>query len=83
MKEERVCLHEMQFQNTACLQIKNKSGANNNRGNWNHLKITQKITEPHTGKSWNKGTTVDGHIGHCTHNSESASVKVQKVYHRK
>ena len=51
-------------------------------GNWNHLKIIQKITEPHTGKSRNKEIIEDGHIGHCIHTSESASVKVQKVYHR-
>ena len=83
MKEERVCLYEMQFQKTARVQIKNESGGNDNRGNSNHLKIIQKITEPRTGKSRNKGNTADGHIGHCAHNSESARVKVQKVYHRK
>ena len=83
MKEECVCLYEMQFQKTERVQSKNKSVANNNRCSCNHLEIIQKITEPHTGKSRNKGTRVDGHIGHCTHTSESADVKVQKVHHRK
>jgi len=29
----------------------------------------------------NKGTTKDSHIGHCTHATESANVKVQNVFH--
>ena len=36
-------------------------------GNWNHLKIIQKIPEQHTGKARNQGTTENSHIGHCTH----------------
>jgi hypothetical protein len=29
-----------------------------------------------------KGTIENSHIGHCTHTSESANVKVQKIQHR-
>ena len=29
----------------------NKSDTSNNRGNWNHLKITQKVPEQHIGKA--------------------------------
>ena len=39
----------------------------NNRGNWNHLKITQTILEQHTGKARSLVTTTHSHIGHCTH----------------
>jgi hypothetical protein len=77
MKEGRVCLYEMQFQKRERVQLKNKSGANNKTCRWNHLKIIQKITEPHTGKSRNKGTRVDDHIGHCTHTAESAKVSTK------
>jgi hypothetical protein len=44
-------------------------------GNWNHLKITQKIPEQHTGKALNQGTTENSHIGHGTHASESTDIK--------
>jgi hypothetical protein len=50
----------------------------NNTGNWNHLKIIQKIPEQHTGKVRNQGTTENSHTGHSTHTSESTDVKVQK-----
>jgi hypothetical protein len=55
----------------------------NNRGKWNHLKIIQKITEQHTRKVRNTGTTENSHIGHCTRTSESAKVKVQHTQHGK
>ena len=35
-----------------------------NRGNWNHLKIIQKIREQNTGKAQNRGTTEISHIGY-------------------
>ena len=35
------------------------------------------IIEHHTRKTCSQGTTENSHIGHCTHNSESADVKVQ------
>ena len=37
--------------NTANVTHKNKSDTNNNKGNWNHLKIIQKIPEQNTGKA--------------------------------
>ena len=49
----------------------------NNRGNWNHLKIIQKIPQQHNRKARNQGTTEDSHIVHCTHTEESIDVKVQ------
>jgi formate dehydrogenase assembly factor FdhD len=56
-----------------------KSDANNNRGNWNHLKITT-IPEQHTGKAQNQKTTEKSHTGHCTNTSQSTNVKyVQNV----
>jgi len=33
--------------NTARVECKNKSDIRNNGGNWNHLKIIQKIREEH------------------------------------
>ena len=58
---------------------KSKSGTDNNRGNWNHLKIVQKIPEQHTEKARNKGTIENSYIGHYTHTSESANVKVLNI----
>ena len=65
--------------NTQHVECKNKSSTNSNRGKWNHLKIIQKITEPHTGKVRNKGTTENSHIAYCTLTSVSASVKVLNI----
>jgi hypothetical protein len=36
--------------NIVHVECNNKSGTNNKRGNWNHLKIIQKIPEQHTRK---------------------------------
>ena len=36
---------------------------NNNRGNWNHLKIIQKIPGQYIGKALNQGTTENSHTG--------------------
>ena len=47
----------------------------NNRGKGNHLKIIQKIPQPHSGKARTQGTTRNSHIGHCTHTAGSANVK--------
>jgi hypothetical protein len=57
---------------------KNKSDTGNNRGNWNHFKITQTIPEKHTGKTQNQDITENSHIGHCTHTAGSVDVKEQK-----
>jgi len=53
--------------NRAHAECKNKSNTNNNSGNSNHLKIIQKIHEPHTKRAQNKRTTGNIHIGHRTH----------------
>jgi hypothetical protein len=41
----------------------------------------QKMPEKHTGKVQNQGSAENSHIGHCTHASESANVKVQNIQH--
>jgi hypothetical protein len=46
---------------------KSRNDTGNNRDNWNHLKIIHKISEQHTGKTQNEGTTENCHIGHGTH----------------
>ena len=43
---------------------KNKCDTSNNRGNWNHLKIIQKIPEQHSRKARNQGTTENSRNGH-------------------
>jgi hypothetical protein len=53
------------------LDFKSKSGASNNRGNWNNLKITQKIPEQSPGKARHQGCTKNSYIGHCTNTYES------------
>jgi hypothetical protein len=63
--------------NTAHVERKNKSDTSNNRGNWNLLKIIQKIPERRTGNPRSQGATDNSHIGHCTHTPESTNVKVQ------
>jgi hypothetical protein len=55
---------------------KKKSDTSNERGNWNHLKITHK---QHNGKVRNQGTVENNHIKHCTHTSESTNVKTQNI----
>ena len=49
---------------------------NNNRGNWNHLKVTQTVPEQLTGKAQDRGTTENSHTGHCRHSAGSADVEV-------
>ena len=49
------------------LGCKNESDTISNRGNWNHLKIRQKISEQHTWKS--RG--YNRHIKYSTHTAES------------
>ena len=48
---------------------KNKIDTSSNGGNWNHLKIIQKIAEQRTGKAQAQGTTGNSHTGHDTHTS--------------
>ena len=52
--------------NPAHMECKSKSDTSNNMGHWNHLIITQNVSEQHTGKSRNQGTTKNNHIVHCT-----------------
>ena len=47
----------------------------NKRGNWNHLRIIQTITEQHTWKARHQGTTDNSRIGHSTHTSEATNEK--------
>jgi hypothetical protein len=56
--------------------VKNKGDSSNNRRDWDHFKVIYKIREQHSMKS-TEGTTENSHIGHCTHTSESANVKIQ------
>jgi hypothetical protein len=46
-------------------------------GNWNHIKIIQKIPEQRTGKSRNQETTENSHIGQGTHTAESIHLKLR------
>ena len=61
------------------MECKNKCDTSNNRGNWNHLKIIEKIPEQHAGKARNQGTTENGHFGQRTHTVGSTNLKVQKI----
>ena len=61
--------------------IKNKGDTSNNSGDWDYFKVIQKICDQHTRKTCSQGTTENGHIGHCTHTSESSNVKVQQIQH--
>jgi hypothetical protein len=65
--------------NTVNVECKNKCGTSNNMGNWNILKIIQKVPEQRTRKAQNQGTTENSHIGHCTHTWESINIKVQYI----
>jgi len=56
----------------------NRTGTSNSRGNWNHIKTTQKISEQRNWKA-RQGTTESSHTGHCAHTSKGTNVKVQKV----
>jgi len=68
--------------NSAHAECESKSDTINNRGEWNHLKITQTIPEkPHIRKAQNKGTAKNSHIGQCTHTTETANVKIQNILH--
>ena len=58
------------------MECKNKC---NTLGNWDDLKIIQKITDQHTGKALNQGSKENTHIGHGTHTSENTNVKVQST----
>jgi hypothetical protein len=50
-KEAETILEYKDLTIKAHVECKNKSYTSNNRGKWNHLKITQKIPEQHNGKA--------------------------------
>jgi hypothetical protein len=50
-------------------------------GNWNNLNIIETISVQHNRKAINQGTAENGHIGNCTHISESANIKAQNIFH--
>ena len=45
------------------LHVKNENDTGNDGGDWNRLKIFQKMPEQRTGKTRNQGTTGKSHIG--------------------
>ena len=53
--------------NEVRVECKSRSDIANNRGNWNSLKIIQKIHAPLTGKAQNQGTTNNSYIWHGEH----------------
>ena len=57
--------------------VKTKGVTGNNRGDWDYIKVIQKIREQHTRKTRSQETPENSHIGHCTHNLESTNVKMQ------
>jgi hypothetical protein len=71
--------HEINNNNNNNNECKNKGDASNNRSNWNHFKILQKILEQRTGKARYQGTTENSYIGHSTHTAGSANVEAQKT----
>jgi hypothetical protein len=60
------------------VEWKNKSDTSNNRDNWNHFKILQKVLEQHNWKAQNQEFTENSYIGQSTHTSESTNVEAQK-----
>jgi hypothetical protein len=47
------------------------------------LQILHTVPKQHAGKSRNRGTTKNSHIGLCTCTSQSTTVKVQIIQHGK
>ena len=62
---------------------KKKSDTSNNTGNWNDVKVIQKIPEQLTWKAQRQDSTQNSHTGHRTHVSESANGEVQDIHHGK
>jgi hypothetical protein len=60
------------------VECKNKGDASDNRGNWNHFIIVEKILEQQTRKARSQGTTENSYIGHSTHTAESINVEAQR-----
>jgi hypothetical protein len=68
-KPKRFIIQIPYSRNRAYVECKNKCDASNNRGNWNNLKIFQKISEQHNGKAQHRGIKKKT-TGHCAHISE-------------
>jgi hypothetical protein len=53
--EQDIIIHDnnKMNRNSVHVECENKSDTSNNMGDWNHLKITQKIPEQHTRKARN------------------------------
>jgi len=65
------------------VEFKNRNGTSNNTGNWNHLKMIQKISAQHTCQARHQGTAENSRTGHCARISETTNVKVQDAYYGK
>ena len=80
-KDEKILKYnELLTRNSAHVEWENESDTSNNRHTRNHFKIIQTITEQHSRKTRNQGTTKNSHIWHCTHTAESTNVKIQNVF---
>jgi hypothetical protein len=63
--------------------VKNKTDTNKDTGNWNRLKIIQKISDKRTWTAQHHGTTETSHTGHCAHISGSTDVKIPEFCYGK
>jgi hypothetical protein len=60
------------------VECNNKNNTGNNRGDWNHFKITQTIPEQPNRKARNEGKTKKQ-----PHTARIANVNVQNTFHRR
>jgi hypothetical protein len=67
--------------NTAHVECKNKRDTGNNRGDWNHFKVTATNLSNIPGKYEIKELQQHINIGRCTHTAGSADGKVQNIIH--
>jgi len=61
--------------------LKNNGDTSNSKGNWNHLKIIQKILQQRSGKRRNQGTKRGGgkSYWHCKRTSVIINPNVQNI----
>jgi len=62
------------------VECESKIDTSNNRGDWNHLKITETVPEQQNRKAQNLGTAKNGHTGHGTQTVGSADVKYRTYF---
>ena len=55
--------------------VKTKRDTSNNKGNWNHLKVTQTVTQQHTAQARIQGNAENSHSEHCTSAVASADAQ--------